>query len=249
MLTKHNITCQQPKHILVLHVKNGYDDRKAHIDKMMEEWGFNFHYILDGDKSDLTQERFDRYFAESMKVADAVTSCCMKHFLAYEYIKENCPEGALIVEDDMIFYKNFAKVFGECMEEIETRGIKNALFSFEDSTLQFVKGSERIKGQHLYKKNKDRFTGCFFCMQETAKSILDYIEKNKCDIAIDLFHTKLEHEGVIEYYWCDPCIATQGSHVGLFPSSINEKSAKKQTYRKYTWGLKLAYKKLLYRLR
>ena len=53
----------------------------------------------------------------------------------------------------------------------------------------------------------------------------------------------------LNYYWCHPTIATQGTHNGLFASSICEQSANKQHYRSLTWKAKLAYKKFLYLLR
>ena len=82
-----------------------------------------------------------------------------------------------------------------------------------------------------------------------AKKIVDYVNNNKCDLPADLFHKALITRIGLPYYWCHPCIATQGTHNGIFPSSICAASAKKQHYRAWTWQLKLAYKKLLYLMR
>ena len=46
--------------IFVLHVREGYEDRAAHIDAMMARLGLSFEYMLDGDKCDLTPEVLDR---------------------------------------------------------------------------------------------------------------------------------------------------------------------------------------------
>lgn len=238
-----------PAKVLVLHVKTGFEDREQHICQMLEAMNINFEFLLDGDMEDLCSEVLDRYFTGKMKQVAPAVSCAMKHLLAYEQIVEQQLPGALVLEDDMVLYKSFHKVFDECMNEMTYNDIDDALISFEDSTLCFVPGSQRQRNRHLYLAPKDRFTGCYYITFRTAKRILDYVSINKCDTAIDLFHKALIARIGLPYYWCHPCIATQGTHTGLFPSSISAKSAKKQRYRAYTWHIKLAYKKILYLLR
>lgn len=233
--------------VLVLHVKKGYEDRAENIERMLKDKGISFEYILDGDIPDLTPEILNRYFKGERVSASAGTSCTMKHFYAYEYIiKHNLP-GALILEDDMILYDNFIPIFNQCMEERQKRSMSNILISFEDSSFHFVPRSQRVKGLHLYKGPRDRFTGCYYISNECAKQIMDYVEKNKCDLVSDRLHNFLiAPPNSLQYYWCHPTIATQGTHNGLFPSSISQKSAQKQNYRKNIWKLKLFYKKLIY---
>ncbi|WP_036858005.1 glycosyltransferase family 25 protein [Segatella baroniae] len=235
--------------ILVLHVKKGYEDRQKHIEKMMKSWGYSFEYILDGDMDDLNQEFVHQYFTGEMDCISPATSVATKHLKAARYIVDHQLDGALILEDDMLLYPNFEKVFNQCLSEIQNRHLAKALISFEDSSLYFVPGSQRKKGQHLYIAKRDRFAGALYCTREAAELILQHVRENRCDMPIDLYHTSLIQRAGLNYYWCHPCIATQGSHTGLFASSINEKSAKKKTYRRLTWNLKLAYKKLLYYLR
>lgn len=235
--------------VLVLHVKNGYEEREKHIQRMMAAEGIAFDFILDGDKNELSDEILDRYFTGEMKQVTSATSCAMKHLLACRHIVEHDLPGALVLEDDMILYRNFKPVFAACMKEIEQRRIDSPLISFEDSALKFVPGSQRKRGQHLYPATSDRFAGCLFYSRGCAEQILDYVERQKCDLPIDLLHKALITRIGLSYYWCHPAIATQGTHNGLFASSINEQSARKQRYRALTWKIKLAYKKFLYRLR
>lgn len=235
--------------VIVLHVKNGYEERGQHMESMLVTRKIPFVYILDGDIPDITPEILDRYFADEMHTVSAPVSCALKHLYAYEYILQHNLDGALIMEDDMILYSRFEKIFEECMRERVNRGIDQCILSFEDSSLKFVKGSVRKKGQHIYPAARDRFTGCYYISASCARAILDYVSLNKCDLPIDLFHTKLIKEISLPYYWSHPTIATQGSHCGLFLSSISEKSAKKHLYRKLTWSVKRLYKTILYRLR
>lgn len=232
--------------VLVLHVKTGYEDRARNIERMLGERGIPFEYITDGDQADLTPDILQRYFSGRMKAVTAFTSCAMKHFYAYELIIERNLPGTLIMEDDMLLYDNFIPVFNKCMEECKSRALSNILISFEDSNLCFVPRSQRVRGIHLYKGTCDRFTGCYYISQECARQIMDYVVKNKSSLPIDGLHNALISEIGLQYYWCHPTIATQGSHTGLFQSSISKKSANRQTYRKFTWKVKLIYKKLLY---
>lgn len=238
-----------PTTVFVLHVKRGYEDREEHIRRMMEKMGIEFEFLLGGDVDDLTPEVLDRYFAGEMREAKPATSCAMKHLLACEQIVERGLEGALVIEDDMVLYENFCRVFDECVQEMRREGIREALISFEDSALRFVPRSRRRRGKHLYIAERDRFTGCLYVTHSTAQRILDYVAEHGCDAPIDLFHKLLIARIGLRYYWCHPCIATQGTHNGMFPSSINAKSARKQRYRAWTWQFKLAYKKLIYLFR
>ena len=238
-----------PTKVIVLHVKAGFEEREQHIRRMLDAMNIEFEFLLDGDMSDLTQEVLDCYFTGKMKQVTPVVSCAMKHLLAYKLIVERQLPGALVLEDDMLLYKNFHKVFDECIDEMKRNGIDDAIISFEDSTLCFVPGSQRQKKRHLYLASKDRFTGCYYITFRTAKKIMEYVSVHKCDTAIDVFQKALITRIALPYYWCHPCIATQGTHNGLFPSSINAKSAKKQRYRAWTWHIKLFYKNLLYLLR
>ena len=227
---------------LVLHVKVGYEQRESHIRRMMKAHQLSYRFILGGDIPDLTAETLRRYFTgERMASASAPASCAMKHFLAYEYILAHHLKGALILEDDAVLYKPFDRVFRACLKEIEMRGLKNALVSFEDSSLHLVPRSERKKGQYLYKHDRDRFTGAYYCTYDAAERIMQYVEAHRCHLPIDRFHTALIRRAGLNYYWCHPCIATQGTHSGRFCSSISTKSARRQRYRRITWPVKLAW--------
>lgn len=235
--------------VLVLHVKDGYEERARNIEKMLGDRKIPFKYVIDGDKEDITSEVLNCYFSGEMCAVNAATSCALKHLYAYEYIIRHHLPGALVLEDDMILYDRFISVFNECMEECKERNLSNILISFEDSSLHFVPRSQRIAGLHLYTGKRDRFTGCYYISYDCAVLIMKYVYKYKCDLPIDRFHTALITRANLPYYWCHPTIATQGSHTGLYPSSISEASSRKRSYRRLTWKLKLIYKKMLYWLR
>jgi len=238
------------REILVLHVRKGYEDRERHINRMMAEKGLRFKYMLDGDIADITPETLDRYFTgDTMHKAGPQASCALKHIYACEHIVRNNLKGALVLEDDMVIYDNFKEIFNKCMAEIDTRQLKDPVISFDDSILKFIPRSRRRKGIYLYPGNRDRYTGCLYYSNGAARLILERIKDSRCGLPIDRYHAALITEGLLQYYWCQPCIATQGTHNGLFESSISAKSAKRQRYRANVWKIKLMYKKLVYFLR
>lgn len=239
-----------PETVLVLHVKKGYEQREQHIRQMLQAHHLHFRFILDGDIADLTDQSLRCYFTgDIMSSTSAHTSCAMKHFLAYKHILEHHLKGALVLEDDAVLYKSFDRIYRACLSEIDMRGLKNALVSFEDSSLHLVPHSERKKGQYLYKHDRDRFTGAYYCTYEAAALIMHYVETHKCHLPIDRFHAALINLAGLNYYWCHPCIATQGTHSGCFRSSISTKSAQRQPYRRLSWPVKLAYRSVLAMLR
>ena len=235
--------------IFVLHVRQGYDDRRRHMEAMMQAHGLHFEYVLEDDKSDLTPDVVGRYFAGDMARVQAATSCAAKHLAAYRRIVERNLEGALILEDDMLLHRDFNRVMGECLAEVRRRHLDGALCSLEDSLLKFVPRSQRRRGVHLYPAQRDRLGGAYYCTRGAAMTILAEAERRKCDRPIDLFHSLLLSQGLIGYYWCHPCIASQGTACGRFCSSIDRRGRRKQRYRRRMWRLKLAYKRLVYYLR
>lgn len=236
--------------VLVLHVKQGYEDRAEHIEKMMAELHIPFEYILDGDVSDFTPAILDKYFIinDMVKMYNSLPqmSCAYKHFLGYERILENNWKGALILEDDIILRKDFITVFNNCMHEYEMMSVSDILISFEDSRLRFVPRSQRVRGKYLYKGSKDRMTGAYYISNGAARQIMDYVSEYKCDRPIDLLHSLLIKQEGFPYYWCQPTIATQGSFTGKFHSSL---SVKEKLGATVFWKFRLAYKKMLYFLR
>lgn len=236
--------------VFVLHIKKGYESRALHVEKMLGRMNIPFEYILDGDIPDLTDDVLDRYFVGStMKGGYPYTSCSYKHLLAYKEMLHRDIEGALVLEDDIFLKKNFQRIFDKSIEEMHEYAKtyhEPILISYEDTRLRFVPRSTRKKGKVIYKGDRDRMAGAYYINKKAAKLLLEYAETHKFDRPIDLVHCKLLKEGKLTYFWCQPTVATQGSHTGAFSSAIN---FQKSLLYPLTWQLKLFYKKLLYYLR
>lgn len=238
--------------VFIIHARK-FTQRKAHMDSMMKAHPHPFDYILEGDADTLTPEGLSKYFSDQevepgirMNQPGNVASCTLKHFLAYERILAEGLPGALILEDDAILFPTFDTIFQQSMKEYEaTYADQPVIISYEDTRLRFVPRSKREKGRLLYPGDRDRYAGAYFINQQAAQTVLHEAKTRKCHLPIDLYHRHLLMQGKLLYLWCQPPIATQGSHTGFFPSTLEKKSLR----RRLTWKYKLAYKKLLYWLR
>lgn len=234
----------------VMHVKKGYEKRGEHVEKMLGRLGVPFEYILDGDIPDLTDDIINRYFTGAeMTVPTAPVSCAFKHLLACEQMLAAGLPDALMLEDDIILHSNFVPVFNLSVEQARAYAAANprpVMVSYEDTRLRFVPRSRRKKGTVIYKGDRDRMTGAYYINAAAARLIVDYARSQKIDRPIDLFHCFLLRRGLLTYFWCQPTIATQGSHTGAFASAIN---LNKSMLSPLMWRLKLLYKKMLYNLR
>lgn len=239
-----------PHPVFVAHVKQGYEDRAAHLEAHLSERGIPFSYMLDGDICDITPERMARYFDLGWQAKPtAEVSCALKHLLIYEEMIRRQLPGALILEDDIYLDKRFIPIYLKSLEELESEPPNTpALISYEDTRLKFVPRSQRKVGRIIYPGTTYRMTGAYHINLAGAKTILDYAYSVGVDRPIDRLHDHLRASGMLAYWWSQPTIATQGSHAGGFSSSI-QSSSHDSLIRRLRWLFKINYKRLLYWLR
>lgn len=238
-----------PVYTFVLHVRKGYEERALFMESMLKRLGISFSFQLEGDMEDIDDRILQRYFKGEMLRVSPETSCALKHIIAYRKILDYGLDGALILEDDIELSADFPAEFSKFLREKEERGIGEILLSMEDTSLQYVKGSRREKGRHLYPAKRDRYAGCYYISAGCARMILDYIEQNKCHLPIDRFHSFLIDAVGLPYYWSHPTLATQGSKNGRFGSSISIRDFHRRLYLKIFTPLKKIYKRFIYSLR
>ncbi len=235
--------------VLVIHAKH-LTERFSHMQRQLENWHGKVEYILDIDKDELTDDILREYIKPGCELDNksGATSCAIKHILACKYIVEHHIEGALILEDDIVLHPGFEEDFEKTMLEYKRGYADNpVIISYEDSSLQFIPRSKRLKGQWLYPapQGRVRFNGALFINQQAAKVIVSEVQTGKCDIAVDHYYVHLYGKGLLQFLWCEPALATQGSFSGTFVSSMGQI----RTMEGLRWKLKYAYKKLVYWLR
>ena len=232
---------------LVIHAKS-LTDRLQHVEQQLKGWPGRIEYILDYDKDELTDEILRRYIQPGCELDNrsGATSCALKHLLACQYIVDNGLEGALVVEDDIVLHSQFMEKYEKTMEEYRRRyADRPVIISYEDSSLQFIPRSQRVKGQWLYEAphGRVRFTGILYVSCQAAKAVLDEVQAHKCHKAIDhYYYVYLYDKSLIQMLWCEPCLATQGSFDGTFLSSIGQL----RSLEGLRWKVKLLLKKVIY---
>lgn len=231
----------------IIHVSTDFE-REKHIRKEIAKTSFDFTFINKGDIKDLTTDILAQYFVD-MSVP-SIISCAYKHILVYKDMIDNQVDYAIILEDDIYLYKNFEKKITEIVDEIKERKLSNFLISLEESTLQYVKGSEREKRKLLYLKKHGRCTGAYIIDIESAKAMMREIETHKCNTPIDWLHNIHSEKGLINIYWAHPPIAIQGSLNGKIMSMIDTRHKRSENlFRRISFAITKFYKKTLYGLR
>lgn len=240
-MTKLNVS-----KVFVLHVKKGYENRLESIQKQFGSMGIDFELILDGDIPDINDYYLDRYFRGQIKEkVNAVTSCTLKHILAYEEVVKNSYKDCLIFEDDIFLKPNFIEVFNKTIEEINNRqdiDEKRVFISYENSRMKLIAASERIPGQYLYRADSTRYAGAYYITLDVAQSIIKYTLEQKCEVVSDWYLTEHQKDFDMHIYWCHPPTAEQGSHSGRFDSGLNKKKA--GILRQLAWFSQKTYKSI-----
>ncbi|MBD5312193.1 MAG: lipooligosaccharide biosynthesis protein LpsA [Bacteroides sp.] len=240
---------------LVLHVKKGYEARGEHIERMLGRLGIDFEFFLDGDIDDMNDDIRREVFTGEMSTASpGVQSCSYKHLLSCHYILEQGWEGALILEDDISLRKDFCDIFNRSLAEYQSGCDKSrpTILSYDGTPLRFVPYSQRRKGQLLYPGLHDRYAGAFYINAAACRAFIDTAARDKIHIPVDNYHTYMIQLGVLDYLWCEPAPAVQGSFNGNFPSSLTVRKkwlGKGRAQRAFVWWLKTCYRRFLYRLR
>ena len=232
--------------VIVIHAKH-LRERMVHMERQLRDWPGEVVYVTEADKDELTDELIDSYFVPGCELYNrsGATSCAIKHLRACQYIVDHQLEGALVLEDDIVLHQGFEADFAKTIEEYrQYYADQPIIISYEDSSLQFIPRSRRRKGLWLYEAphGRVRFNGALYINQKAAQAIVDDVKANKCDIAVDHYYMHLYGKGLLQFLWCEPALATQGSFNGSFVSSMGQI----RSLEGLRWKLKYAYKRLVY---
>lgn len=221
--------------------------RKEEVLKQLRNKNLNYQFILEGDKQDLTKAEVEKYFSGSMAEIKGATSCAYKHILAYEKFLETSELYALILEDDVYFYKNFDVLFELFQKEINHKKLNNFLITLEDSNMKYIPRSQRKKGEYLYNTTIGGHTAAYIIDRKCAENMLKELKNKPTNLPIDWFHTACCENSIFKMYRSYPPLAGQTSLNGTAQSLIGNN--KYGCVRTITYNLKYFYKKLLYNFR
>lgn len=228
----------------VIHVSTA-EERRRHVEAQLKNQPLKWDFILEGDKDSISLQDAGRFFKGHLLDISGVTSCAYKHFLAYEKFLASAEPFALILEDDVVFYRNFSEVFPKI--ETGAQSLKNFMITLEDSDCRYVPKSQRRQGQYIYPTSFGTTTAAYIIDRGCAENMLKKVTAEKTELPIDWFHAECMKEGVFKMYRTFPPVARQLTFDGTTPSLISDNRV---GFRRI-WGYRLQkwYKKLLYEFR
>ncbi len=231
----------------VLHVKKGFEERGKSIVEQFSRLDMHFEWILDHDKDEITPQILKKYkYSGNLKKEEI--SCSLKHICAWEQIVSGKNDEAIVFEDDVfIDKKNFKLVIQQAVEEFHTKWQGYGYISLGSGCALYVPWTKKQKNKRLYLAEQVRAADSYWISKKTAGMMLQWIEKNGFSLPADHLIDKICSQLKIPILWLDPTIVNQGSHTGLFSSSIQNLERGKFTDR-MGWKIKIFRRKYLYPL-
>lgn len=231
----------------VLHVKKGFEERKKSIVEQFSRLNMHFEWILDHDKDEITPQILEKYkYAGNLKKVEI--SCALKHICAWERIVRKNDDGAFVFEDDVLIDLDKFKIIAQkALAEFQTKWSRVGCISIGSGCALYVPWTKKKKKKMLYLAELVRAADSYWINRETAKIMIKWIEKNGFSQPADHLIDRICAQLKIPILWLNPTIVNQGSHTGLFSSSIQNLERGKFTDR-MGWKIKIFRRKYLYPL-
>jgi GR25 family glycosyltransferase involved in LPS biosynthesis len=217
----------------VLHCKTLHE-RKKYMQSMIDKHQMDCTWITDHDAPELNdeikkiyykvdQEEASRRAAELWKstherpLGNGEISIAIKHTIAMEMIASNDDEFALVLEDDCLFCENFNEAFQFYLSSTPLNwdiihvgngyGMKpeNYRSSHDGISYHMNHPSSRCAEAILIKKS---------AAQKIIKTMKPFLMAADWELAYQYYINDLN------VYWWEPALVTQGSHLGVFKSSL-----------------------------
>lgn len=232
--------------VYVIHAAH-FVERKKHITLALNEQGINFEFVEAFDPKDITEDVERNYFAPGLEMSIGAKSCALKHVHAMEMMRDRQQSLALILEDDLVFDKDFVPWVHAFLKEAADfpEGYSIQLGCANN---MYVPGRQLRKDQHLYLQTQVRAAEAYLIDARAANLRLDWISKHKIALPIDHLFNLTDKDLHLSIYWADPTLVEQGSMNGLFKTSLDDGRINKSALRlklKFAW--QRLRKKYIYR--
>ena len=232
----------------VLHVKRGYEDREASIIHQFKRLGLEFEWVLEHDKDELDPAVLDVYGYWQTDMPPEAISCSLKHIAAWERIAAGQAAGGLVLEDDVLIdVQHFETVVHDCLAELQRDWLGRGCICFGDGGALYVPWTKIKKGRRLYRAEFARMGDSYWIDRQTAVMRLDWLRQNGFTKPADHLIDTIDRALGLPILWSVPTVVSQGSHTGLFRSSIQRKE-KTGWWKRLEWILKVTRRKYLYPL-
>jgi glycosyl transferase family 25 len=205
-------------YVRVLHVKNGYEEREAHIRREFSPHGIPVDFYLDWDVSDFAEEELRRFVGSSHMSLPAA-SCAMKHIGIWrEFLKTDLPY-CLVLEDDVFLAADFNARLNTCLAELGDPSRKAVVY-IGNAGNYYISAFRLRRGQHLYPAQHCRATDSYVITRSVASERCAWFDVHELGKPIDHQVNHIDREIGAEILWFERPFVEQGSQSGFFRSSI-----------------------------
>lgn len=221
--------------IFVLHYSK-LTRRKQYILEQFEKHGIaDYEFIEKFDKDAITDDECPEFSKDYVANRRAELSLHLKHLYLYRLMLSENYEEVLVLEDDVILSDNFMKKLTEYMTQMPKD--YDMLFIGDGCNLHIPR-NQLVANQYIYAKclhetawggnGAARCTDSYIIHQRCAKKLCDYVadagaalvETKKINLPVDWWLNEAARDLVLNVYWAEPTIITQGSQNGMFSRSI-----------------------------
>lgn len=190
----------------------------------------NEYYNTDPNvrKDELIITKQDKYAPEKVSLVDIAVS--INHMLVWKDIVKKGYQNTLILEDDIIFFKDSFQKLNNILNVLPS---DYDFISLEDGAKMHATmyGHTITPDKLLYhiECGRMRCTGSYLISNKACKKIINLHSKRKWTLEIDHIVDLYGALGLVKVYWAEPVVFTQGSQCGIYRSGVQTKSIKKIT--------------------
>ena len=217
----------------ILHCKS-LIDRKNYMQSVIERLQLNAEWILDYDAVDLTDDVRNYFYASNRVEAmtrsaklwgfgherllgDGEISIAIKHTLAMQKIASGDEDFSLVLEDDGIFVENFNDLFYEYLQKTPNDwDIIHVGNGYGMRPEKYISSHSGIAYKMIHPAS--RCAEAILVKKEAAIKISSTMNPFYMAADWELGYQYWLHN--LNVYWWDPALVTQGSHNGIFKSSL-----------------------------
>ena len=218
--------------VYVVSVKS-FTDRHELIKQQAKQHGLNLQFIWEHDADELSLDDLPKRTLKAMPLKSI--SCALKHLEAQRKLLETEHDIALVLEDDVLLFDDFAKRLSETLTLVEEKnmpwlvflgGMDNSLDSrfFDNDQLMLIESP--ITTAEAYLINR---AGC--------ELRLTWLNSNAVEKPADHLFKELDTILGISQFRVSIPFVTQGSITGLFSTSLDSSRGKKPS-----WYLSVRYR-------
>jgi GR25 family glycosyltransferase involved in LPS biosynthesis len=188
------------------------------------------YYDVDTEsrKKELIVTEQIKYAPKDISLADIAVS--ISHLLIWRQVDKRKYDTVLVLEDDILFFKDS---IDQLRSIVEGAPADYDLISLEDGAGMHATmfGHKIVPEKLLYKipTGRMRCCGAYLITGRACKSICKWHLQKKWTLEIDHVLDLYGKLGLLNVYWAEPCIFTQGSQRNVYNSGVQSKHIKKMT--------------------